>query len=446
MKNLRTAIFTAVGLAGSAGLVSANAFNINEHDARVTGRGGATAASNGDASSIVFNPGGLALSEGTQIMLGGTVYIAQGWYCDAGASAANNCYDAGTKTDSSPATVPSLYVAHRVNDLLAVGIGVHFPFGLAVSWPNGHTQSAVAQESDLKTMFVTPTVGLNLHKQVPGLSFGAGLDIVPASVRLQRALVFGDTRGSVDLAADGVGVGFRAGLMYHPPAVPKLKLGVMYRHKVKIDFEGQADFDIADPYRGQVPPDGNASTQINLPAAVAGGIAYSPIDNLEVEFNAVWIGWSKTFTPDENRGGDTTSLSITLPDGSTSNVREDYENTVSYRLGLDYKLPKHKANLRAGIIYDPTPIPTTAVTAQLPDVDRVAITIGGSRQISDSLGVHFGALWIPPKERETTTDPAVPIFQGAYGVQALVLSLGLSGTFGKAEPAPAPGSGAVAKN
>jgi len=438
MKNLRTALFTTLGLVGIAGTASANSFNINEHDARVTGRGGATAASNDDASSIVFNPGGIALSEGTQILIGGSLYIAQGSY--------ENASTDKVTTDSPATPVPNLYVASRVHDMIAVGLGVHFPFGLAVSYPDNHPQSTVAQDSKLQTMFVSSVVGLNLHKQVPGLSIGGGLDIVPASVELERSLVFGDTRGTVDLAADTIGLGFRAGAMYHPPAVKGLKLGVMYRHKVKLDFEGQADFDIADPYRAQLPPDGDATTTITLPAQIAGGIAYSPVKNLEVELNAVWIGWKKTFTPDEVRGGDATSLSITLPDGSTSDVPEDYENTVSYRIGLDYKLPAHKLNLRAGFIYDPTPIPTTTQTAQLPDVDRIVLTIGGSRQLTPKLDLHLAALWVTPGERDSSSDPAVPIFHGTYGVQALVLSVGLTARFGaKSQPAPA-GDPAVANN
>ncbi|MBA2538994.1 MAG: outer membrane protein transport protein [Deltaproteobacteria bacterium] len=446
MKTLRTSLFTALGLAGLTGLASANAFNINEHDPKVTGRGGATAASNADASSIVFNPGGLALTEGTQLLIGTSLYIAEGWYCDSNAAEANDCYDRGTRTDSAPAPVPNLYVAHRLNDMIALGVGVHFPFGLAVSYPDNHLQSTVAQDSDLKTMFVTPTVGLNLRKQVPGLSFGAGLDIVPSSVKLERALVFGEERGSVALAANAVGIGFRAGAMYHPPALNgKLKLGVMYRHKIKLDFEGEADIDIAEPFRSQVPPDGDASTTINLPAAIIGGVAVSPIDNLEVEFNAVWIQWSKTFSPDEDRGEDATSLSITLPDGSTSNAAQDYEDTVSYRLGLDYKLPKQRMNVRGGFIYDPTPIPITTQTAQLPDVNRLAFTLGVSHQVSQKLGLHASALYIPPRERDTTTDPAVPTFHGTYGVQALVLSVGISGNFGGTPPA-APPAATVAKN
>lgn len=437
MTYLRTALFTAL-FAGASSIASANAFNINEHDPRVTGRGGAAAASDENASSIVFNPGGLALSEGTQILIAGSLYIAQGSY--------ENDQTSKVTTDSPPIPVPNLYVASRVHDMLAVGIGVHFPFGLALSYPENHPQATVSQESDLRTAFITPSVGVNLAKQVPGLSLGGGLDIVPASVELKRALQFGDTRGSVDLAANTVGIGFRVGVMYHPPAVKGLKLGAMYRHKVNLDFEGEADFDIADPYRSQLPADGDASTTIALPAQISGGVAYSPMENLELEFNAVWIAWSQTFTKDEARGGDSTSLIITLPDGSTSDVPQDYENTVSYRLGLDLKLPRHKANLRFGFIYDPTPIPETTQTAQLPDVNRIAFTIGGSRQMTESVGLHASALWVTPGERDSSSDPAVPIFHGTYGVHALVLSIGVTGVFGgKSKLAPA-GDPSVASN
>ena len=78
MKNLTYFLFAAV--VGHSSTASANAFNINEHDARVTGRGGATAASNTEPSSVVFNPGGIAINEGTNVALGTAFYFAQGTY------------------------------------------------------------------------------------------------------------------------------------------------------------------------------------------------------------------------------------------------------------------------------------------------------------------------------------------------------------------------------
>jgi len=427
MKTLRTTLFAALGVGALASVASANAFNINEHDARVTGRGGATAASNDDPSSIVFNPGGIALSEGTQIAIGSSVYIAQGSYEDSTGK---------TKTDSSPSVVPNLYVTSRVHDMIAVGIGFHLPFGLAVSWPDGHAQQDVIQDQNLRTYFISPVVGVNLHKQVPGLSFGGGVDIVPATIELENVIAFGDTEGTAHLGGDAIGIGFRAGAMYHPPAVKGLKIGAMYRSKVKIDFEGDGDFDIPDPFRGQLPPDGAIKASITLPQSIAGGVAYSPVKNLELEVNAVWIDWSQTF---EN--GD---LTIELPAGAVSAQPQDYENTITYRFGVDYALPKYRMGLRAGFIYDPTPIPTTTLTARLPDINRKNVTLGASKQFGD-YGVHLGMLWVTPGERDTSDIPNEPQFKGTYGVQAFVISLGLTAQFGgAAKPAPA-GDPTIAK-
>ena len=427
MKTLRTAIFTVLGL-GVTSLASGNAFNINEHDARVTGRGGATAASNDDPSSIVFNPGGIAIGEGTTIALGSSLYIAQGSYEDANAK---------TKTDSSPSVVPNLYVTSRVHDMVAVGIGFHMPFGLAISWPDAHAQEDVVQDQNLRTYFISPVVGVNLHKQVPGLSLGGGLDIVPATIELERAVLFGDTKGTARLGGDTVGLGFRVGAMYHPPAVKGLKFGAMYRSKVKLPFKGNGDFDIADPFRSQLPPDGAISATITLPQSIAGGVAYSPVKNLEVELNAVWINWAQTF-----KDGD---LTINLPGGVVSASPEDYQNTVSYRLGVDYALPAQNMAVRAGFIYDPTPIPTTTLDARLPDVDRKSITLGASRQFGD-YGAHVSLLWVTPGTRTTSDLPNQPQFKGTYGVQALVVSLGVTGTFGaKSQPAVPAGSVASRK-
>src|SRR5262245_65303286 len=116
MKNLSTFIFAAT--LGSSAIVSANAFNINEHDARVTGRGGASTATNTTPSAMVFNPGGIAVAEGTNFLLGGSLYIAKGSYEPIGGGEK-------TSTDSSPAFVPNVYLTSRVHDMIAVGIGLH---------------------------------------------------------------------------------------------------------------------------------------------------------------------------------------------------------------------------------------------------------------------------------------------------------------------------------
>jgi long-chain fatty acid transport protein len=422
---IRKILFSALGLGALATNASGNAFNINEHDARVTGRAGATAASNTEPSSIVFNPGGIAISEGTNVALGTAFYIAQGSY--------ENAMTEKQETDSDMAIVPNVYITSRVHDMIAVGLGLHFPFGLAVSWPDNHPQADVIQDQTLRTYFITPGIGVNLHKQVPGLSIGAGIDIVPATIELENVVSFGtdaNAQGTAHLGGDALGIGGRIGVMYHPPAVKGLKVGVMYRTPVALDFEGKGDFDIPAPYRTQLPPDGTINASITLPQSVWGGVGYSPMENLDIEYNLVWINWAQTW--------DDGNLTIDLPDdGNPATPRpqsvspQDYKNTFTHRLGFEYRLPPQKVTIRAGAMYDPTPIPTTTLTARLPDINRINVTLGGSYQITPEYGVHLGLLWVTPGERDTSDEMYMPQFKGTYGVQAFVANIGVSGQFGK---------------
>ena len=75
--------------------------------------------------------------------------------------------------------------------------------------------------------------------------------------------------GEVELGGDAIGFGGRIGAMYRPEPLPQLSVGLMWRSKVDLDFEGEGDFDIAQPFRDQLPPDGDISTSITLPQSIA---------------------------------------------------------------------------------------------------------------------------------------------------------------------------------
>jgi len=414
MKTLSKSLFMVACLGGVA---SGNAFNINEHDARVSGRGGASAASNTSASSVMFNPGGIPIAEGTQVIINASVYFAEGSY--------QLPTTGKIETDSSPSVVPAFYITHRLTDMFAVGLGVQLPFGLSVSWPEGHPQEEVIQDQTLRTYFITPSIGVNLDKYVRGLSIGGGLDIVPATVQLQNVLPFGDVTGTANLGGDAVGVGGRVGVMYHPPQVQGLKLGVMYRSQVSFEFDGTGDFDAPEPFRQALPPDGDISTSIAMPQSVWGGVAYSApqLPQLEVELNAVWLDWS-TFK----------EIRINLPGTDMMgqpNVTvspQDYEDTVTWRVGAEYQI-NEKTAVRAGFIYDPTPIPDETQSARLPDVNRKNVSFGASYDFGP-LAAHLGFLWVTPDERDTTDAMPRPLFAGTYGVEAFVASLMVSGQLG----------------
>ncbi|MEO7094668.1 MAG: outer membrane protein transport protein, partial [Polyangiales bacterium] len=215
MRNLSKSLFILVGLGGAA---SANGFYLNEHDAKGTGRAGATIATNTDPTAIVFNPGGIAVGEGTAVSVGGSLIVAAASYTGTDG--------VKTDTDSPPAILPSAMITHRINDMFAVGIGFHLPFGLAVSWPDSSPQAGTVTKQSLRTYFITPAVGVNLDKQVPGLSIGAGLDLVPSTVQLEQNLYFGNETGSAVLGGTAFGIGGRVGVQYRPAAEKRLSFGL----------------------------------------------------------------------------------------------------------------------------------------------------------------------------------------------------------------------------
>lgn len=413
---MRTSLIASSLLVAAAGTtVHANAFLLNEFDARAVGRGNAVSASDVDASSIYYNIGGLAVADGTRIVVGGSLIGPIASFKDS--------TGAVTDSNTSPQFIPGVFASSRVHDMVSVGLGFYTPFGLAISWPASSPQADLVREEVLHTFFITPSVGLNLDKQVPGLSFGAGLDLVPATVELKQDIFFGSDRGNAHLAATAFGIGGRFGVMYRPPALRQLSLGVMYRTDVKEDFSGTGRFEAPSPYRAQLPPDGDVRTSITLPQSVSGGVAYRPADNVELEADLVWTNWKKF-----------SKLAIDVPSttgmGSmTISSPRDYKNTTTLRIGGEYALPNYKTALRLGFIYDPTPIPTTRLTAELPDIDKYDVCAGGSYQLG-KFDLHLGLIYVIKQTRQTAMDPGTPEYKGSFDVQAWVVSLGLSGKLG----------------
>ena len=404
-----------VATLGATATVHANGFALNEFDAKAVGRGNAEAATDSDASAIFYNVGGLGNADGIQVRVSGSIV-------DPIASFTTN----GTKIDSNTGAqpLPGAFASARVHDMIVVGVGFTMPFGLALSWPDGAPTNNELHKQSLRTFFITPSIGVKLDKYVPGLSVGAGFDIVPATVDLEQDVFFGDSTGTAHLGGTGMGYGGRIGAMYRPAGLPALSIGAMYRTDVKENFTGTGDFD-ADPlYRNQLPPDGDISTSITLPQQVVGGVAYRALPELEIEANVLWTNWTKFKTLDVVVPSTTGTGTMTL------STDEQYQNTVTGRLGVEYSLPEQGLGLRAGFMYDPTPIKTQYLTVRLPDIDRYVATVGASKAFGD-YSVHLGLLYVLPQSRQTSNDTNMPVNKGTFDVQAFVASVTLAGTFGK---------------
>jgi long-chain fatty acid transport protein len=399
----------------------ASGFHIDEQDARATGRAGAVIASAQNASTIYYNSAGIAELDGLSLLAGASLVAPTASF----RAAADN---RKTSADSDIFYLPHVYASYRVQRELALGIGLNAPFGLSLSWPETSPGRAVVREIALTTFFITPTVGVNLSRWAPGLSFGMGLDLVPASVKLRRDILFGSDVGNVALSATSFGVGGRAGILYRPQGLEQWCFGLTYRTPIKLNFSGTADFDAPVEYRASLPPDGDARTQVTLPQKLSLGVAFAPIRELELELDANWLGWSSF-----------DQLALQLPGGENTVVERDWRNTFAFRFGGEYTV-EERWSARAGVIWDQGPVPDDTVDFQLPDVDRVDLTLGVGAAFTKAVRADIAALYVlPGKVTTSNSDPYRPPIKGEYRVDAWVVSLSIGVTLDAAPSTTARG-------
>ncbi len=398
---LGAAAALAPGLAGASG------FHVDEQDARATGRAGAVTASTNNASAIYYNPAGIAALTGVHLDIGGALVRPSAEFTSA--------VDGGT-TSADPQTfvLPQAFVSWRASELVSLGVGAYAPFGLALRWPASSPGRTNVRQAELRTLFVSPVFALELSRWVPGLSVGGGFDLVPASVRIERDILFGADAGSVALSGGAFGIGGRIGVSYRPPSLPQLGFGVSYRSPVALGFSGDVDFDAPLAYRAALPPDGEAKTSLTLPQTLSVGVMVAPVPELEIELDGNWRGWSSY---DE--------LEIDLPDGSVDRQPKDWSDALTLRLGAEYTFDE-RWSVRAGGIWDQTPVPADRLDFQVPDANRVDLTLGVGARIAERFTIDLGALYVLPQKRSTSDrDPLEPPVKGRFAIDVWVVGLSL---------------------
>ncbi len=177
-------------------------FSLNEES--VSGLGtayAAGAARAADASTLFFNPAGIALLDQGELQMGGHLVITQADFSNQGSrySLPGTPFDglplSGGNGSDAGATrlLPNIYLTqpifrHRPYGDLTVGVGLTAPFGLETDYEPGWVGRYSALRSKLVTLEIQPTVAWRFLDRI---SLGVGLDIQRASARLSQAIDFG---------------------------------------------------------------------------------------------------------------------------------------------------------------------------------------------------------------------------------------------------------------
>src|SRR5690606_39217398 len=114
--------------------------------------------------------------------------------------------------DAGPtAYVPNLYAGHRLNEKVAIGIGLFSPFGLTTEYDSNWIGRFSALKSEVMTANVNPTAAVKVNER---LSVGAGVSAQYVDAELTQALSPMAPGAVGKIEGDDYGYGFNLGAQY----------------------------------------------------------------------------------------------------------------------------------------------------------------------------------------------------------------------------------------
>jgi long-chain fatty acid transport protein len=382
------------------------------------GQGNAFVAEANDASAIYYNPAGINQLKRAQVYQGSFFNYPDREFSGGGQDSQTNHRIYRSLT---------AYVAIPVHDRVALGLGFFSPFGMGTAWPPTWAGRYLTTFSSLKTYCLNPVVSV---KVLENLSLAAGFDVLWSQVRLKRKtpVVVGGRAfpdGEITVTGEGSGAGYNFGLHYEPWS--GLKLGVAYRSKIKVNHSGGLSTNLSPPLG--TGPSASGQAGIVYPPSLTMGIAYSRFKPFTFEFDTTWTGWS---TYDKLKVNLDTPVPVNGVLNTTITTPKNWSDSWAFRFGANYEV-NETMKLRAGYIYDLTPVPDSTFDPQVPDANRHIFTVGSDLKVFQRFTLGFAYNYILSESRTKSNSVVVngvptPLqANGRYNSD--VHSLGLSWSF-----------------
>ncbi|MEM8963660.1 MAG: outer membrane protein transport protein [Acidobacteriota bacterium] len=413
-----TAILVLAVALGTAPTYGA-AFGIFEQGTKAMGMAGAFTAQADDGSAIFHNVAGLGFQTEGGFYVGTTlITISESTF-----EGANPFPGEGVSGEQKSAIFfPShVYYVRPMNERVVLGFGLNNPFALATDWddPDEWAGRFISNHAELRTFDLSANLGWRLTNN---FSLGFGLIYRLTEVTLERHVpsINPFTQQVIDIAAVelesdlGGELGFSFGFLHKPN--PNFSWGFSYRGAVEADLEGDGNF--TQISTGNAALDAIVATQlpfdqavglettINFPDMASLGFALQVTNNVLVEVDINWTGWSEF---------DTVFLDFDV-DTFDQTLEQEYEDAYNYRIGAAIDTSSGN-QWRIGFVYDETPQPDESVGPLLPDADRFGITLGYGWQ--DKLDLAL--MYLPFDER--STDVNRDNFNGTYETTAWLLGI-----------------------
>lgn len=381
-------------LTGVPSSLIANGFRLVSQDAFAAARGEAFAATADNPSAIHYNPAGISQLEGHQFRLGAyALHFEPTFRPPEGAANANEIYG----IEENDALAPQLYYTYGIPDCpLTLGLGVYAPHGASVVWPEETGFRAVAIDGELTYLRINPVVSLEIR---PGLSLAIGAMIDDANIATGQGLIRRTTpANSFEFEGDGLSTGYNLGLLWQ--VNEKWSLGATYRSKVRLNFEGNTNFELQ---RNIQPTELPAEMELEFPYTAVFGVSYRPTKHWNLELNADYSNWDTIGT-----------TVIHQAEKPRSPVQQDIPVTLAWKESWMLKLGATRYfdqgwYASAGYVFNENSVPSEYYSPTAADLDRHFFTLGLGRQwsrYSVDLAYQYG--FAPDRTVTGSTPSSIP--------------------------------------
>lgn len=353
MNKTPTRLLPPLALLAFSGTASAAGFQLWEQNASgiATSYAGSAAVAD-NASTIFYNPAGMALLPGAQVSLGVAAVGPSFKFRNDGSSGTGlmSGLSGGSGGDAgSWAAVPNAYFSYQLNPQWFVGLGISAPFGLSTDYEEGWIGRYQSLKSDITTVNFNPSLAYRLNDKV---AFGLGLNYQTIEAEMTSMLPNGAT---YRVTGDARSWGWNAGALF--TLSPSMRVGVSYRSAIKHELEGE---------RAAGASATSAKADLKLPGTFILSVWQQVSDRWEAMGDLSYTNWSTLDTLRIDHGGA----------GSPDIENFDYRNSWRFAWGAAYKASE-AWKLKFGLAYDRTPTHDDSRSARVPDNDRIWLSVGG---------------------------------------------------------------------
>lgn len=347
------AVLVAAGI--GANLLWADGFRNPPDTATALGKAGNDMVWGDDASTLFYNPANLVDVPTRQVQLSGMVgYSHADYHGQLGQS----------ETDRPWSLLPAFCLAWPLqNTDLALGLGVHVPYGRQTLWDsNGTLQYAAPIYSKMSVTDLSPALAWRVSDS---LSVGAGLDLYYGNLQFRQKLpIFYGSRVTAD--TDGYAAGGNVGITWR--MTQNQRLALTCRSPFDLKFSGEMETtDVPAP----AVHSSDVDTTFAFPTIIALGYGLCLTDTLRFETKVEWLQFSR-YKNMEIHAGDNRAL---LGMMGMSSTPQKWEDTWTFGIGPEWQFAPDWT-LRAGYLYLQSPIPDETFAPTALDVDQSVVSAG----------------------------------------------------------------------